>query len=1079
MKTIPWRILAPFLSLAIVFGLFHLALGISASTRTDAPLVSHSRGAGYLRRPEGHRAGMARGPVAQPLSHADGTIDIGPVVRRKPLPLYTAGAARLSPQLTAQGGYRVGDRRVFVALDTVVLGGYFLANYEVRLISDTVEVWVQTDLRYRNRDGSLNSIHPEVQHPREITQERIAALAAAFQEVIRPTDVEYFGNYASRDGRNPLLPDLVPSLGLPPGYYAGPGQRVIILVSNIRDENYYDPASNPARIVGFYSPTVNLFADRNVITIDSSLWDQWVGPPRFQYDATIAHELQHLINADYDSDEDIWANEGRSELAEFLAGYRPTPESWRTQFSDFPENSLTIWGDQDGDPDQPGFEILADYHEASWFFLYLAGRLREAGIGTSNNQFLKHVAGLTMDPANGVASIDGMLASVGAPFRFREVWRDFRIAMLYGGTSDGTSWGDFISQYPAPSSVPVAPLDLGRLRRNLDFEGYDQPGAPPDGSDYIEIGWSPAITSGTTVNFDGDTTPPPTDWQVIAADSAGVPASGAIAQNVLYSGHADLTDNFLIFKATVPATGTPTLAFDTLYNIEAGWDFGFVQVTTDTIGATGFVSLPVSGTTTATDPSAHPVIKANVPGLSGVSGSEETPGWVHVAYDLSDYAGQEVLLAFRYSTDWAAAGQVDPPPAPGWYLDNITLGDVALYTDEPAVPAGAMSIWQARNEANRFLLNIVTFADRDGPAIRRVFTPTLDAAGDGTFNLGALLDEPGFDEAGERVVAVVSAVPPTRDPDLISVPSVYSPYRLTGLPPSVYTSRARVLGTATDSSVTRPRVYPGDNVTVTVTVDNLGRNVDLSAVPGEAYVAVPIPEHTQFVSGTLGVDVAPENITYTTNLQSLDSGLPARPGVYWHGTVTHTADLFFELNVVQPLAIDTAITPTAYIANGPFGANPSQRFTDLENAVQVESPLAFSTATAMGSVRIGSTAVFTYTLVNTDDEMRDVDFRFVAPHGTTLERLRVNLRELGAGAALAHDGGFNLNLSVPSFLETGLTTVVVIELKVTRDFQAPRLNPMAEVLQPGSDIPYATLQLDVPGGATRVVNALYLPLVVR
>jgi hypothetical protein len=1004
-----------------------------------------------------------------PIARPDGTIDVGPRLRARDLPVDRRDAAG-APQVAAAESitYTVGMTRTFVVLNDV-FGSYQRATYDVKLISDTVEVWVQSDLRYRNRDGSINFVHPDASDPSHITPARIATLAQAAERII-PRDVEFFGDYASRDGSAATLPAL---LGLPNGYFAGPGKRVIILVSNVRDDNFYDPIDNPSYIAGFFSPTVNGFAGRNIITIDSKRFDRTVGPPIFRNEATIAHEFQHLINHDQDQDEDSWANEGRSELAEFLNGYRPTPESHRTQWSDFPENSLTIWGDQDGDPDQ-NFEILADYQQAYWFFLYLAGRLRAAGIGTANDQYLKDVAGLTKDPANGVESIDAMLTRVGAPFRFAQVWEDFRTDMLFGGTSDETEWGAYISQYPSASGAPIAPLDLGRMRRNLDFEGYDTPGAPPYGSDYIEIGWSPEISSSTRLDFDGETEIP-TGWQVIPAADTGIAPGAGVSGNVLYSGHTNSNDNFLIFPLTVPA-GDATLSFDTLYNIEETWDFGFTQVTTDTAGATDFVSLPISGTTSISDTNALPIIKANVPGFSGVSGSPDAPAWVHVSYDLSAYAGQDILLAFRYSTDPSAAGTIPPPPQPGWYLDNVRVGSLALYADEAAVPAAARSIWQARNLEYSFKFDIATFADKNGPAAGSVLSSTLDISGDGSFDLGALRNTPGFDEAGERVVALVSSVAPPAQPDIIGQPG-YGSYTLTGLPPSLYTSRARAIGTASNTSLRQPRVFPGDTFTMTVTLDNLGRNDDLqTSGPTPAYVAVPIPDDASFVTGSLSSTVATSSMTYTANLQSLDSGLPAGPGVYWNGTVTRTADLSFELRAGEPLRIGTLITPTAYIADGPFGSNPPQSFTDIENPVQVVSPLELSTGSGPAAVTVGSTATFTYTLINTDDRPRDVQFNFTLPDNTTLLAVTSNYESPSGDGPAAQGTDVSLAMTVPSYIQTGKVLVVGLKIRIDPGFTGTTLDPGVRLLQPGSQIPYGIPAIAPPSAAPESGTRIYLPV---
>lgn len=1066
-----------------------LALNFGATALALAPEGPDA--AGPQAEPAGPEGPDAGSPQAQPVAPDEGVIDIGPELRQNDLPLDTTGAQALQYQLLLQeGAYEVGDTRIFAILDDY-FGTYRLATYEVRVISDSVEIWVQMDLRYRTPDLEVNPVHPGARDLQYITQDRLEYLAHVFEDIILPTEVDYFGEYDDRTGEDATFQDLVPSLGLPDDYFAGPGDRVIVLVSNVRDGLYYEPENFSSFIAGFVSPTLNGWADRNFLTLDIRQWDQRMGAPSYGYEAIATHEFQHLILGDYDPDEDSWINEGLSEFSEFVVGYRPRPEDWREQFQDFPENALTIWGDQDEDPDQdPGFEILADYHQASWFLMYMAGRLQDDA-GLSMDDAIRQVTSLTRDPAPSVESINALLEDVGVGYDFEDLWLDFRIAMLYGGSSNDTQWGDYISQYIPPSGVDIAPLDLGRLRRNLMFEGYDTPGIPPFGTDYIEVGWSEAIEANTTLDFNGDTDPVPTDWSVIPAADTGVPASGDVSGNVLFSGHTDLTDNFLVFSTTVPAEGDASLAFDTLYNIESDWDYGFVQVTTDTEMGTGWTSLAISGTTVITDPNAHPIIKANVPGFSGVSGSGDDPQWVHKTYDLTEYAGDNILLAFRYSTDWGAAGQVAPPPEAGWYVDNVMLGETPLYTDE-GTPTGS-SIWIVRDAAPTLLVNVVTFEDGNGPGIGDVYAFTLDPAADGTFNLGSVLGDPGFDEPGERVVILVSAIPPEVDTDLISIPTPYVDYTLMGLPPSIYTSRIRALGSTLDSTIRGPAVYPGDNVSLTVTVDNFGRNDDLSAAePVEAYVAVPIPEDTMFVGGSLSATVATENMTYTTSLQELDGGLPVAPGVYWHGTVSETAELSFVVEVDAPIATcdvhlssvncadEFRIEPMAYIANGPFSADPSQEFVDrVLNEVTIRSPLDFSQATAMESVRVGDTAVFSYTLVNTDNDVRDVDLRFQIPAGIELESLSVNLRDLADIQPDANGGVFHLGVSVPSLPETGLVAVVRIELRVTSAFPSGTLNPQLEVLQPGSDIPYTDLELDVPGGATVITGRIYLPVIFR
>jgi len=76
-------------------------------------------------------------------------------------------------------------------------------------------------------------------------------MLAQFDSNILPKETSYFGAAQPLDGSNALLPGL---LGQPADYYVDTTNRNLIFVSNIRDENYYDP-NYPIYIAGFYSPS--------------------------------------------------------------------------------------------------------------------------------------------------------------------------------------------------------------------------------------------------------------------------------------------------------------------------------------------------------------------------------------------------------------------------------------------------------------------------------------------------------------------------------------------------------------------------------------------------------------------------------------------------------------------------------------------------------------------------------------------------------------------------------------------------------------------------------------------------------
>lgn len=145
------------------------------------------------------------------------------------------------------------------------------------------------------------------------------------------------------------------------------------------------------------------------------------------------------------------------------------------------------------------------------------------------------------------------------------------------------------------------------------------------------------------------------------------PVSGVLEW---WGGKADQIDTTLRRTVDLSAAASAELSFWTWYDIEEAWDFGFVQVSTDS-GAT-WSSLPIEGTSMDAVPEAMPEIVANLPGFTGSSG-----GWVQKTHDLSAYAGQVIELQFRYMTDWGTT-------MAGFYLDDIgvTADGAALFFDD-------------------------------------------------------------------------------------------------------------------------------------------------------------------------------------------------------------------------------------------------------------------------------------------------------------------------------------------------------------------------------------------------------------
>jgi len=160
---------------------------------------------------------------------------------------------------------------------------------------------------------------------------------------------------------------------------------------------------------------------------------------------------------------------------------------------------------------------------------------------------------------------------------------------------------------------------------------------------------------------------PPQIEQLVA------PAAGSY---MWWSGQQNDLDARLTLATRLDLTEATTvlLTFKTFYDIEEGWDFGFVQASTD--GGSTWASLPGTTTTDQHEPDCW--FREEMPGYSGFSG-----GWGDETVDLSSFAGQSsVLLRFRYETDPNTLGL-------GWYLDDITItaDSEVIFSDDAERPS--------------------------------------------------------------------------------------------------------------------------------------------------------------------------------------------------------------------------------------------------------------------------------------------------------------------------------------------------------------------------------------------------------
>jgi hypothetical protein len=300
--------------------------------------------------------------------------------------------------------------------------------------------------------------------------------------------------------------------------------------------------------------------------------------------------------------------------------------------------------------------------------------------------------------------------------------------------------------------------DAAEATIKTNAQAHATPGAPPWGADYIDLGSGADLDS---VAFDGDDSfffPDGTEWVVDDDGYYTTPDAGETGE---YSSDYDVS-----MARSVAGHDGDVLSFDHYYAMELGWDFGFVQVSTD--DGTTWESLACEGTTVDHDPGALGTITANVPGYTGPSADDTvtttigTAGApIHVTCPPLP-AGVD-YLAFRLMTDELAHFD-------GWHVKNIQLDGGNLGTP------GSLNGWD--NEAffnpveltfGAALVGINGTVDQygdvtDGDAIR-VVRPSIGEGNAVDFDLDGLA---GFD----RVIAVIWGIPDDESTFL------YQPYSL-------------------------------------------------------------------------------------------------------------------------------------------------------------------------------------------------------------------------------------------------------------------------------------------------------------
>jgi immune inhibitor A len=518
------------------------------------------------------------------------------------------GLAAIPTQLTTPPvQYQIGDRENFYKLDGE--DNEVSTSATLEYTTDNVYFWVE--------DGIT------------VNEEDLITLVDTFSNQIYPTDHAIFGT------------EWIPGVDNDP--------HLFILYANGLGESLAGYASSTDYVL----PEVYKYSNAHEMFSINADVQQITDPYTL---STMAHELQHVIQGYRDPDEELWLNEGFSELATLVNGY--DAGGFDYYFTQDPDFQLNNWS---SDPDLNDLNYGASYMFTTYFY----GRFGED---------------ITRDwasnPFNGFDSLDKVFQAdqvidptTGSPMTADTFFQDWTVANFINDQSveEGRY---FYSQY---LDVPV--VDQSEWLNECD--GTSVTGNVHQfGADYLQI----ACNNPVKLQFSGNPT------------INILPDNGENLTNFMWSNRGDSVDTLLTREFDLSDySGGITMTFDTWYDLEEGFDYGYLLASQD--GQTWRVldinycdDLMNAGTNLGCT-------------YSGSSGS-----WITQTVNLSEFAGTKVWLRFEMVSDGALSNE-------GIAIDNIKIPEIGYEETFETSDGGWISDGFSRIQnaiPQTFLVSIIT-----------------------------------------------------------------------------------------------------------------------------------------------------------------------------------------------------------------------------------------------------------------------------------------------------------------------------------------------------------------------------------
>ena len=496
---------------------------------------------------------------------------------------------------TAAREYNVGDSEIFHASN-----GDTFEQFKVtaRLVSKEPNVYMWVDNDWLNL----------------VDRNAVIAAGTEFDEKIIPRHRALFGAEWS------------------PGIDCDP--RLHVLHTTNLGTNVAGYFSSPDQYITAVRPDSN---EKEMFYVDL----EGIGPDQIgssSYLGVLAHEYQHMIHFRIDRNEDLWANEGLSELAMFLNDYSLGGHDFA--FADEPDTQLNFW---------PESDVGAHYGAAFAFWLYFYDKYGEQGITQ-----------IVADPRNGLDGVAEALQKVGFRGTLDDFFADWVVAkFLDNPFIDDGRYGfqrtdpptaqltDTIDAYPSQSEQP-GQLNQYAAQYFMFFGNND-----------LRIDFAGATKVG-----------------MIDAE----PHSG---QYFWWSNRGDYADMRLTREVDLSSVNKATLTYWTWYDIETDYDYGYVVVSEDS-GQTWKILKTPSGTDR--DPNDSNLGWA----YTGKSGGGQSPDWIQESIDLTSYAGKKILLRFEAVNDLAVN-------LPGFAIDDIEIPEIGFKDDAESEAGWTSEGWIRTN----------------------------------------------------------------------------------------------------------------------------------------------------------------------------------------------------------------------------------------------------------------------------------------------------------------------------------------------------------------------------------------------